>query len=97
VAAAAVAAAAARAALDPTLALAAPLTATAGGALEANKAERSTVACLASSRAGARPSTANGGDCSANDAKDASQMKTSMPSLRRWVGVRWGGLGLGLG
>ena len=107
VAAVAAAAAAARAVRDPTLALAAPPTATvvrvaaAGGALEANKAERSAVTSLPSSRAGARPSTANGVDGSANDAKDASQMVASMPSLRRWVGGhrggRWEALGLGLG
>ena len=96
-AAAAAAAAAARAVLDPTLPLAAPPTATAAGALEANKTERSAVTCLSSSHAGARPSTANGGDGSANDAKDTSQIVTSMPSLRRWMSVRWGGLGLGLG
>ena len=78
-AAAAVAAAiaAARVMLDPTLALAAPPTASvvrvaaAGGALEANKAERNAVTCLPSSCAGARPSPANGVDGSANDAKDA--------------------------
>ena len=67
-AAAVAAAAAARAVLDPTVALAARPTATAGGALEANKAERSAVTCLASSRAGARPSTGNGAYGSANDA-----------------------------
>ena len=56
-AAAAAAAAAARAVLDPTLPLAAPPTATAAGALEANKTERSAVTCLSSSsHAGARPS-----------------------------------------